>query len=88
MPFLRTFAPIVAGIGQMKYIKFLNYNIFSAILWIISMTLIGFYLGRTIPNIEAHIEKVIIIIVFLSLLPAIIKFLKHKLSKKTIIVEE
>ena len=82
MPFFRTFAPIVAGIGEMKYSKFLYYNIFSAILWIGSMTLIGFYMGRTIPDIDKHIEKVIIIIVFLSLLPAIIKFLKHKFSKK------
>jgi membrane-associated protein len=88
IPFLRTFAPIVAGIGQMKYLKFTNYNIFSAILWILSMTLIGFYLGRTIPNIEAHIDKVIIIIVFLSLLPAIVKYIKHKLTKKIVIEEE
>jgi membrane-associated protein len=88
MPFFRTFAPIVAGIGQMKYIKFLNYNIVSAVLWILSMTLIGFYLGRTIPNIESHIDIVILIIVFLSLLPAIFKFLKHKFSKKIVIEED
>jgi membrane-associated protein len=88
MPFFRTFAPIVAGIGQMKYIKFLNYNIVSAVLWILSMTLIGFYLGRTIPNIESHIDIVILIIVFLSLLPAIFKFLKHKFSKKIAIEED
>jgi membrane-associated protein len=83
MPFFRTFAPIVAGIGQMKYSKFTNYNIISAIMWIMSMTLIGFFLGRSIPNIDKHIDKVIIIIVFLSLLPAIIKYLKHKFSKNT-----
>ena len=82
MPFFRTFAPIVAGIGQMKYTKFLNYNIVSAFLWVLSMTLIGFFLGRSIPNIDKHIEKVIVIIVFLSLLPAIIKYIKHKLTKK------
>ena len=84
MPFFRTFAPIVAGIGQMKYIKFTNYNIISAIMWIMSMTLIGFFLGRSIPNIDKHIDKVIIIIVFLSLLPAIYKYLKHKFSKKIV----
>ncbi len=82
IPFFRTFAPIVAGIGQMNYARFLFYNIFSAILWVGSMTLIGFYMGRTIPDIEKHIEKVIVIIVILSLLPAIIKYLKHKFSKK------
>lgn len=87
MPFFRTFAPIVAGIGKMKYSKFLYYNIVSAIAWVLSMTLIGFYLGRVIPDVDKHIEKVIVVIVFLSLLPAIYKYLKHKFSKK-IVVEE
>ncbi len=87
MPFFRTFAPIVAGIGKMKYSKFLYYNIVSAIAWIVSMTLIGYYLGRVIPDVDKHIEKVIVVIVFLSLLPALIKYIKHKFSKK-IAVEE
>jgi membrane-associated protein len=82
MPFFRTFAPIVAGIGKMKYSRFTYYNIISAIIWIIAMTLTGFYLGRTIPNVDKHIEKVIVVIVFLSLLPAIIKYIKHKFQKK------
>ena len=82
MPILRTFAPIVGGMGQMNYRKFTYYNIIGAVAWIISMTLIGFFLGRTIPNIDKHIEKVIIAVIFLSLLPAIIKYLKHKFSRK------
>ena len=82
MPILRTFAPIVGGIGQMNYKKFTYYNLIGAIGWIISMTFIGFFLGRTIPNIDKHIEKVIVVVVFLSLLPAIIKYLKHKFSKR------
>jgi len=82
MPFFRTFAPIVAGIGKMKYSKFLYFNIVSAIAWVLSMTLIGFYLGRVIPDVDKHIEKVIVVIVFLSLLPAIVKYLKHKFQKK------
>lgn len=82
MPILRTFAPIVAGIGQMKYSKFMYLNIFSAFLWVLSMTLTGFYLSRLIPNIDKHIEIVIAIVVFVSFLPAIVKYLKHRLSKK------
>ena len=82
MPILRTFAPIVGGMGRMNYKKFTYYNIIGAVTWIVSMTLIGFFLGRTIPNIDKHIEKVIIAVVFLSLLPAIIKYLKHKFSRK------
>jgi membrane-associated protein len=87
MPFFRTFAPVVAGVGQMRYWRFLFYNIISAFFWVLAMTLVGFYLGRTIPDIDKHIEKVIVIIVFLSLLPAIIKYLRHKFSKK-IVTEE
>lgn len=84
MPILRTFAPIVAGIGRMDYKKFMLYNIIGAVIWVLSLTLVGFYLGRLIPGIENHIEKVIIIVVFLSLLPAIIKFLRHRLQKRKI----
>jgi membrane-associated protein len=82
MPILRTFAPIVGGIGQMDKKKFTMYNIVGAVLWIISMTLIGYFLGRTIPNIDKHIEKVIIIVVFLSLLPAIIKYIRSRFASK------
>lgn len=82
MPILRTFAPVVAGIGGMDYRKFTMYNIIGALAWILSMTLIGYYLVKLVPGIEHHIEKVIIVVVFLSLLPGIIKFLKHKFGKK------
>lgn len=81
MPIIRTFAPTVAGIAKMKYAKFAQFNIFGGILWVLSMTLLGFYLGRLIPGIEKHIDKVIIVIVFLSILPGIIKYLKHKFGK-------
>lgn len=81
MPIIRTFAPTVAGIAKMKYVKFAQYNIFGGILWVLSMTLLGYYLGTLVPGIEKHIDKVIIIIVFLSILPGIIKFIKHKLQK-------
>jgi membrane-associated protein len=82
MPIIRTFAPTVAGIAQMQYRKFAQYNIIGGIAWVLSMTLLGFYLGRAIPGIENHIDKVIIIIVFLSISPGIYKYLKHKFTKK------
>ncbi len=81
IPIIRTFAPTVAGIAQMKYIDFFRYNIIGGALWILSMTLLGYLLGNTIPNIEKHIEKVIVIIVFLSILPIIYKFLSAKFKK-------
>ncbi|MCU0373047.1 MAG: VTT domain-containing protein [Ignavibacteria bacterium] len=82
MPIIRTFAPTVAGIAEMKYRDFFKYNVFGGIFWVLSMTLIGYLLGNTIPDINQHIEKVIIIVVFLSILPGIYKYVKHKLGKK------
>lgn len=82
MPIIRTFAPTVAGIAQMHYWKFAQYNIIGGIAWVLSMTLLGYFLGSAIPGIEKHIDKVIIIIVFLSISPGIYKFIKHRLEKR------
>jgi membrane-associated protein len=88
MPFARTFAPVVAGIAEMKYRRFALFNIAGGVGWIISMTLIGFYLGRLVPGIEKKIEYVIAIIIFLSLLPMIIKYLQHRARTKPVRGEE
>ncbi len=82
MPIIRTFAPTVAGIAQMRYIDFFKYNVFGGILWVLSMTLTGYFLGSVIPNIEKHIELVIVIVVFLSISPAIYKYISHKIKQK------
>ncbi len=71
MPIVRTFAPIVAGMGKMEYRRFLSFNVFGGGLWVLSMTLIGYFLGQ-IPGVKEHIEIVIITVVFLSILPGII----------------
>jgi membrane-associated protein len=78
MPFARTFAPVVAGVAEMKYRRFALFNVAGGIGWVVSMLLIGYYLGRLIPGIEKHIEYIIVGIVFLSILPMIIKYLQHK----------
>jgi membrane-associated protein len=78
IPFARTFTPVVAGIATMSYRKFIAFNIGGAIFWITSMTLIGYYLGRLVPGIEHKIEYVIAIIVFLSVLPIIVKYFQHR----------
>ena len=77
IPFARTFAPVVAGIAGMKYSRFILYNVAGGIGWIVSMTLLGYYLGVTFPGIQKNVEYVIIGIIVLSLLPLIIKFLKR-----------
>ena len=76
MPFIRTFAPIVAGMGRMEYRRFLTFNVFGGALWVLSMTLIGYFLGR-IPGVREHIETVILVVVFLSILPGIIAAVKE-----------
>jgi len=76
MPIIRTFAPIVAGMARMSYARFLSFNVFGGALWVLSMTLIGFFLGR-IPGVREHIELVILIVIFLSILPGIVAFAKE-----------
>jgi membrane-associated protein len=76
MPFARTFAPVVAGIAEMSYSRFASFNIIGGTAWVLSMTLIGYFLGSMFPGIEKHIELVILIIIFISVLPGIIKYLQ------------
>ena len=78
MPIVRTFAPIVAGVGRMKYATFTLYNLIGGTAWVCSMLLTGFYLGRAIPNVDRHIHKIILLVIFLSVLPAIIQLINEK----------
>ncbi len=83
VPIVRTFAPTVAGVGRMKYKRFLGYSIFGGIGWVTAMTLIGYFLGRFIPNIEKKIHWVIIIVIALSFIPIIREwFLSRRETKK------
>ncbi len=87
VPIVRTFAPLVVGAAEMPYSKFLTFSIVGGALWISSMVLAGYFLGGVIEQalgirLEDHIEKVVIVVVFLSLLPPIIEFLKHRFGKK------
>ena len=69
VPIVRTFAPTVAGVGKMRYRTFLAFNVVGGIGWVTSMTLAGFWLGRSIPDIERHLHWVIGIVILLSFLP-------------------
>jgi len=69
VPIIRTFAPTVAGVGKMRYRTFLSYNVAGGIGWVASMTLAGFWLGRSIPNIEQNLHWVISIVIVLSFIP-------------------
>ena len=71
MPFARTFAPTVAGIGQMNYSRFLMFNVVGGVGWVVSMSLLGYFFGQ-IPFVRDNIEKAILLIIFLSVLPVAI----------------
>jgi membrane-associated protein len=81
IPILRTFAPVVAGVGTMEYTRFIVYNVAGGIGWVVTTVLGGYFLGQMVPNIHDHIHKVIAVVIVLSLLPAIIKVAKEKLKR-------
>jgi membrane-associated protein len=81
MPIIRTFAPVVAGMGRMEYRRFLAFNVIGGLLWVLSMTLIGYYLGK-IPGVREHIELVIVIVVVLSVLPGFIAFFRERAKSR------
>jgi membrane-associated protein len=83
MPIIRTFAPVVAGVGAMRYSKFVAYNVCGGIFWVMTTTLAGYFLGSMVPNIQERIHVVIAIVIVLSLLPAIIKFASEKWRART-----
>jgi len=80
VPIVRTFAPFVAGAGQMNYGKFISYNIIGGILWVSIFTLSGFFFGN-IPFIRNNFSLVVIAIILISLVPMIIEVVKHKKTK-------
>ena len=87
MPIVRTFAPMVVGASRMPYGRFLTYSFFGSLLWISSMVLSGYFLGGVVENalgikLEQHIEKVVVIVVLLSLLPPAIEYFKYRRASK------
>jgi membrane-associated protein len=78
MPIIRTFAPVVAGAATMTYRRFVVYNVFGGVGWVLSMTLTGYYLGRLVPNVDRHIDIIVAGVIFLSLLPALVSWLRAK----------
>jgi membrane-associated protein len=78
VPIIRTFAPVVAGVGQMPYRQFLLYNIAGGVGWVTSMTWAGYLLGQAVPNIAEHIHVVVGIVILLSLIPIGIEILRER----------
>ncbi len=77
MPIVRTFAPIVAGVAQMDFRAFLFYSATGATVWVVGLTVLGYYLGA-LEIVRENLEPVILLIIFISILPAIIEYLKER----------
>ena len=82
VPVIRTFAPVVAGIGRMSYARFVSYNVFGGIGWVVSLTVLGYYLG-SIDLVRRHIDAMVIAIVVLSILPAIVEVARARRRART-----
>lgn len=85
LPVIRTFAPIVAGIGNMKYRTFLTYNVIGGFLWAVLLPLAGFYLGKTIPDVDKYLLPIIGLIIVLSILPQAVGILRSKNARSHIL---
>ncbi|HEX3315874.1 MAG TPA: VTT domain-containing protein, partial [Gemmataceae bacterium] len=92
MPILRTFAPVVAGVGRMNYLKFLAFNVVGGVGWVVSMILIGYFLPTVLNkplsawfheevHVEKHVEKIVILVVLVSVAPALLMWLRSRFAK-------
>ncbi len=85
MPMIRTFAPIVAGVGSMEYKTFLSYNIIGGLLWAVGISVAGYFLGSAIPNVDKYLLPIIAVIIVLSVAPTAIHILKDPNHRKQLI---
>jgi len=82
VPIVRTFAPILAGVGNMRYRSFVMFNVIGALLWAVGVTTAGYVLGDTIPDIDKYLLPIIGVIILLSVLPPAIEILRHRRRAK------
>ena len=80
VPIIRTFAPFVAGVANMRYMRFLSFDIFGGVGWVFSMTILGYLLGE-VAMVRRNFEKFVLLIIFVSLLPVIIHALRARFSR-------
>jgi len=83
VPFVRTFAPVAAGVGKMHYRHFVSYNVIGALLWGVGVTVLGYFLGR-IEFVRDNIEAILVLIVALSLVPVALELLRARRQDKAV----
>jgi membrane-associated protein len=82
IPIIRTFAPVVAGVGQMGYPRFVFYNVFGGIGWVAGLTWAGYLLGQRIPRIDQHIHVVVAVVVALSVVPIGVEWWRARVARR------
>jgi len=80
VPIIRTFAPFMAGVGEMSYLRFLSYDVFGGVGWVFSLTVLGYFLGN-VALVRQHFEKVILLIIVVSVLPVLREAWKARRQK-------
>ncbi len=83
VPIIRTFAPVLAGVGNMRYRRFLTYNVVGGIGWVASMSWAGYLLGQTVPNISKHIHVLVIVVIVLSVIPIAVEVYRERRKAPT-----
>lgn len=81
VPIIRTFIPILAGVGKMNYKIFVTYNILGGTLWGASITLLGYFLGQRIPNIDTYLLPILLLIVLIPIIPTLFSFICSRIKK-------
>lgn len=81
MPIVRTFAPILAGVGEMRYSTFLAFNVVGGFLWAVGVSVLGYFLGQTIPGVDKYLLPIILLIIVLSVAPGVIHVLRDANSR-------
>lgn len=85
VPVIRTFAPIIAGVGKMHFRKFFFYNITGALIWAVGVTLLGYFLGQAIPDAEKYLLPLTLLIIVVTLIPSLVHMVKDQESRAKII---
>ena len=83
VPIIRTFAPVLAGVGMMEYRRFLTYNVLGGIGWVVSMSWAGYLLGQAVPNISQHMHVLVIVIIVLSCVPIAVEVYRERRKTAT-----
>lgn len=80
IPVVRTFAPVMAGVGAMRYRTFVAYNLIGGFLWSVCIPLLGYALGANVPDVDRYLVPIILVIVLISILPPLREYWRHKKS--------